>query len=141
MVGVTRIFKLVVLGRDYDPDLGTEYDQLAILNDDFTLNMEKLAQQVCLNALSTCTYKNDLFHLQGLPWYAASQLLYKVSRTLYIGGKRLVFGETNNWELTGENTLAALTHFFLWHSRTVYNIIRDSRVNSLVSFVVPMTMN
>lgn len=65
MVGVTRIFKLVVLGRDHDPNLGTEYDQLAILNDDFTLNMEKLAQQVCLNALSTCTYKNDLFHPPG----------------------------------------------------------------------------
>lgn len=47
---------------------GTEYDQLSILNDDFTLNLEKLEQQ-------------------GLPWYAASQLLYKVSRTIYIGGK------------------------------------------------------
>lgn len=50
---------------------GTEYNQLAILNDDFTLNNEKLAEQ-------------------GLPYYAASQLLYKVSRTMYIGGKRLV---------------------------------------------------
>ncbi|KAF8801508.1 oligopeptide transporter [Phlegmacium glaucopus] len=68
---------------------GKEYDQLAILNADFTLNPEKLAQQ-------------------GLPWYAASQLLYKVSRTMYIG--------------------AAVTHFFLWHSKTVYKIIRDYRV-------------
>ncbi|KAI0089664.1 OPT oligopeptide transporter [Irpex rosettiformis] len=67
---------------------GTEYDQLAILNDDFTLNNEKLAQQ-------------------GLPFYAASQLLFKVSRTMYIG--------------------AALTHFLLWHGKTVYNIIKDSR--------------
>ncbi|KAI0797406.1 OPT oligopeptide transporter [Irpex lacteus] len=67
---------------------GTQYDQLAILNDDFTLNYDKLAEQ-------------------GLPYYAASQLLYKVSRTMYIG--------------------AALTHFLLWHGKTVFNIIKDSR--------------
>ncbi|KAJ7210963.1 OPT oligopeptide transporter [Mycena rebaudengoi] len=67
---------------------GTVYDQLAILNDDFTLNEEKLA-------------------IQGLPWYAASQLLYKVSRTIYIG--------------------AAITHFGLWHGKTVYKLIRAGR--------------
>ncbi|KDR65867.1 hypothetical protein GALMADRAFT_81439 [Galerina marginata CBS 339.88] len=67
---------------------GTEYDQLAILNPDFTLNEAKLAEQ-------------------GLPWYAASQLLFKVSRTMYIG--------------------AAITHFFLWHYPTVFRIIRDYR--------------
>ncbi|KAJ6465562.1 OPT oligopeptide transporter [Mycena vitilis] len=67
---------------------GTEYNQLAILNDDFTLNNDKLA-------------------VQGLPWYAASQLLYKVSRTLYIG--------------------AALTHFLLWHSKEVYQVVRAGR--------------
>lgn len=65
---------------------GTEYNQLAVLNPDFTLNPEKLAQQ-------------------GLPWYAASQLLFKVSRTMYIG--------------------TAITHFFLWHSQTVYKTIID----------------
>ncbi|KAF4609517.1 hypothetical protein D9613_012220 [Agrocybe pediades] len=65
---------------------GTQYNQLSILNDDFTLNEEKLAQQ-------------------GLPWYAASQLLFKISRTMYIG--------------------AAITHFLLWHYPTVYQIIRD----------------
>jgi OPT family small oligopeptide transporter len=64
---------------------GEEYDQLAILNDDFTLNSTKLAEQ-------------------GLPYYAASQLLYKVSRTVYIG--------------------AAITHFFLWHSKSVYRILK-----------------
>ncbi|KAG6907869.1 hypothetical protein DXG01_007083 [Tephrocybe rancida] len=69
---------------------GREYDQLSILNDDFTLNLEKLAEQ-------------------GLPWYAASQLLYKVSRTIYIG--------------------AAVMHFLLWHSKTIYNIFLDSRKN------------
>ncbi|KAK0448905.1 OPT oligopeptide transporter [Desarmillaria tabescens] len=45
----------------------------------------------------------------GLPWYAASQLLYKVSRTMYIG--------------------AAVTHFFLWHFKTLYKIIQDSSTN------------
>ncbi|RDX43336.1 OPT oligopeptide transporter [Lentinus brumalis] len=45
---------------------GTEYDQLSILNDDFTLNTTKLAQQ-------------------GLPYYAASQTLTQLSRTAYIG--------------------------------------------------------
>ncbi|KAK7047088.1 hypothetical protein VNI00_006751 [Paramarasmius palmivorus] len=67
---------------------GTKYDQLRILNDDFTLNEEKLAQE-------------------GLPWYAASQLLYKISRTMYIG--------------------ASVTHFIVWHGPRVWNIIRDSR--------------
>ncbi|KAJ7899268.1 OPT oligopeptide transporter [Mycena olivaceomarginata] len=62
---------------------GTEYDQLSILNDDFTLNYDKLA-------------------VQGLPW-----LLYKVSRTIYIG--------------------AALTHFLLWHGKRVYKLIRAGR--------------
>ncbi|KAJ7300549.1 hypothetical protein DFH08DRAFT_999691 [Mycena albidolilacea] len=83
---------------------GTEYDQLSILNgapdhlsnckiitlaaDDFTLNYDRLA-------------------VQGLPWYAASQLLYKVSRTIYIG--------------------AGLTHFLLWHGKRVYKLIRADR--------------
>jgi OPT family small oligopeptide transporter len=67
---------------------GTEYDQLAILNPDFTLNEEKLA-------------------VQGLPWYAASQLLFKISRTMYIG--------------------AALTHFLIWHGKKVWSLIRGGR--------------
>ncbi|EIN08007.1 OPT oligopeptide transporter [Punctularia strigosozonata HHB-11173 SS5] len=67
---------------------GTEYDQLLILNDDYTLNYTKLAEQ-------------------GLPWYAASQLLYKISRTMYIG--------------------AAVTHFILWHSKSIYGIIKKAR--------------
>ncbi|KAM6503844.1 OPT oligopeptide transporter [Amanita muscaria] len=65
---------------------GTAYDQLSILNPDFTLNPDKLAQQ-------------------GLPYYAASYLLYKISRTMYIG--------------------AAVTHFLLWHANTIWSIIRD----------------
>ena len=71
---------------------GTEYNQLAILNADYTLNYDKLEQN-------------------GLPWYAASQLLYKISRTMYIG--------------------AALMHFILWHGETVFNIIKDSRTKEI----------
>jgi OPT family oligopeptide transporter len=67
---------------------GTKYDQLAILNDDFTLNQTKLT-------------------VQGLPMYAASQLLSKVSRIMYIG--------------------AAITHFGLWHGKEVYRLIKNSR--------------
>ncbi|KAI0315884.1 OPT oligopeptide transporter [Amylostereum chailletii] len=67
---------------------GTQYNQLAILNPDFTLNKDALA-------------------VQGLPWYAASQMLYKVSRTMYIG--------------------AAITHFALWHGRDVWDIVRNVR--------------
>lgn len=50
---------------------GTRYSQLAILNDDFTLNSTKLEQE-------------------GLPYYAASQMLYQVSRTAYIGSEYLL---------------------------------------------------
>ena len=49
---------------------GSRYNQLAILNDDFTLNTTKLEQQ-------------------GLPYYAASQTLFQVSRTAYIGSRSL----------------------------------------------------
>ncbi|KZP29075.1 OPT oligopeptide transporter [Athelia psychrophila] len=67
---------------------GTEYDQLSILNPDFTLNEDKLA-------------------VQGLPYYAASYLLYKVSRTMYIG--------------------AAITHFFLWHFKDIWAVVKTAR--------------
>ncbi|SCV71209.1 BQ2448_2797 [Microbotryum intermedium] len=45
---------------------GTEYDQLAILNPDFSLNPDKLAQQ-------------------GIPWYATSNAIYYVGSNLAIG--------------------------------------------------------
>jgi hypothetical protein len=63
---------------------GTEYDQLRILNSDYTLNYDKLAEEVTFldSYFSSC-----LRLFQGLPWYAASQLLYKISRTMYIGGE------------------------------------------------------
>ncbi|KAL0057823.1 hypothetical protein AAF712_015523 [Marasmius tenuissimus] len=65
---------------------GTEYDQLAILNDKLELDYEKL-------------------EAVGLPWYAASQLLYKISRTMYIG--------------------AAITHFLLWYGPTMWSIMKN----------------
>jgi len=67
---------------------GTEYQQLYILNDDFTLNETKLEQQ-------------------GLPYYAASQTLYQLSRTAYIG--------------------TAVTHFFIWHFKDVWDVVRNVR--------------
>ncbi|VDC02955.1 unnamed protein product [Peniophora sp. CBMAI 1063] len=65
---------------------GTEYSQLEILNDDFTLNETKLEQQ-------------------GLPYYVASQTLYQLSRTAYIG--------------------AAVTHFAIWHLKDVIKVVKD----------------
>ncbi|KAH9913437.1 OPT oligopeptide transporter [Fomitopsis serialis] len=69
---------------------GTEYDQLSILNADFTLN-------------------NTLLEEQGLPYYAASQTLYQLSRTAYIG--------------------TAVTHFFIWHFKDVWEVVRNVRTH------------
>lgn len=134
MVGLSCIFKFQIV--EITPTLGTEYNQLAILNDDFTLNMEKLEQQVFFDPVYVFGIRMIHFTSQGLPWYAASQLLFKVSRTLYIGGKCFGTRQTKHRKLTGEITPAAVTHFFLWHSRTVYNIIWDSRVSFLAISVV-----
>ncbi|KAG7090421.1 hypothetical protein E1B28_009540 [Marasmius oreades] len=65
---------------------GTEYDQLAILTDKFELDYEKLEKV-------------------GLPWYASSQLLFKISRTMYIG--------------------AAITHFLIWFGPRMWEILRN----------------
>ncbi|KAL0571466.1 hypothetical protein V5O48_010502 [Marasmius crinis-equi] len=65
---------------------GTEYDQLAILNDNLELDYEKLEKV-------------------GLPWYASSQLLFKISRTMYIG--------------------AAITHFLIWHGPKMWSILKS----------------
>ncbi|KAJ7210971.1 OPT oligopeptide transporter [Mycena rebaudengoi] len=67
---------------------GTVYDQLAILNDDFTLNEEKLA-------------------VQGLPWVCS------VNSRLCLPAALIVS--------------AAITHFGLWHGKTVYKLIRAGR--------------
>ncbi|KAL1712381.1 OPT oligopeptide transporter protein-domain-containing protein [Schizophyllum commune] len=73
---------------------GTEYNQLLILNDDFTLNSTKLAEQ-------------------GLPYYAGSQVLFKVSRTMYIG--------------------AAIMHFVVWHSKDVWKLLKHTKASLLNS--------
>ncbi|KAI0028897.1 OPT oligopeptide transporter [Vararia minispora EC-137] len=67
---------------------GTQYKQLLILNDDFSLNQTKLEEQ-------------------GLPWYAASQTLYQLSRTAYIG--------------------TAVTHFAIWHAKDCWDAFQTSR--------------
>lgn len=67
---------------------GTEYQQLYILNDDFTLNETKLEQQVSDHVERFAVdYGLTAFLFQGLPYYAASQTLYQLSRTAYIGSK------------------------------------------------------
>lgn len=71
---------------------GEEYNQTLILNEDYTLNTDRLAEQ-------------------GLPWYAASQLISRVSRTMYIG--------------------AAVMHFSLWHAKDVYELIKRSRTGDI----------
>ncbi|KAL1669826.1 OPT oligopeptide transporter protein-domain-containing protein [Schizophyllum commune] len=71
---------------------GTEYNQLLILNDDFTLNTTKLAEQ-------------------GLPYYAGSQVLYKVSRTMYIG--------------------AAIMHFVVWHAKDVWRLVWTTKASEI----------
>ena len=70
---------------------GTEYNQLLILNDDFTLNTTKLAEH-------------------GLPYYAGSQVLYKVSRTMYNG--------------------AAIMHFVVWHAKDVWRLVWTTKVGA-----------
>lgn len=81
---------------------GTQYQQLNILNDDFTLNYEKLERE-------------------GLPWYAASQLIYKISRTMYVGGREFPFFSVSSVaELT---SFCSLDHAFLplaWQDHVAY---------------------
>lgn len=54
--------------------LGTEYDQLSILNDDFTLNLDKLAVQVCSlldsGPLQELMYMNR--DCRGMPLHSCS---------------------------------------------------------------------
>ncbi|GAA6013376.1 hypothetical protein JCM10207_000874 [Rhodosporidiobolus poonsookiae] len=54
------------LSQDLFYENGTQYDQLTILNDDFSLNETKLAEQ-------------------GLPWYAASNAIYYLGCNFAIG--------------------------------------------------------
>lgn len=86
---------------------GTEYEQLAILNPDFTLN-------------------NTALEVQGLPWYAASQTLYQLSRTMYIGSAYPLHLDSP-CNSSDAALAAAVTHFFIWHFKDVYNVVRSVR--------------
>ncbi|KAJ7764345.1 OPT oligopeptide transporter protein-domain-containing protein [Mycena metata] len=67
---------------------GTAYDQLAILDENFRL--DKAALEV-----------------QGLPWFASSQVLTKIGTNLSIG--------------------ATITHVVLWYGRDIIEVIRRYR--------------
>ncbi|KAJ7597691.1 OPT oligopeptide transporter [Mycena floridula] len=71
---------------------GTEYNQTLILNDDFTLNEEKLA-------------------VQGLPWFAGTQVVAKIGASLSFG--------------------ATITHMIIWNGKQVYDSIKEGRANGI----------
>ncbi|KAF7307899.1 hypothetical protein MKEN_01150600 [Mycena kentingensis (nom. inval.)] len=67
---------------------GTQYDQLSILDENFRLDPAKL-------------------EIQGLPWFASSQVLTKIGTNLAIG--------------------ATLTHVFLWYGKPIKEVIQRYR--------------
>ncbi|KAJ6631858.1 peptide transporter MTD1 [Mycena sp. CBHHK59/15] len=67
---------------------GTAYDQLSILDENFQLDKEALA-------------------VQGLPWFAGSQVLTKIGTNLSIG--------------------ATLTHVILWYGKDIIKVIKKYR--------------
>ncbi|KAJ7107983.1 peptide transporter MTD1 [Mycena crocata] len=67
---------------------GTAYDQLSILDDNFRLDEAAL-------------------EVQGLPWFATSNVLYKIGVNLSIG--------------------ATITHVFLWYRKDIIHVIRRYR--------------
>lgn len=67
---------------------GTDYDQLLILDDDLRLDESKLAAV-------------------GLPWFAPTQVLYKLGANLAIG--------------------ATICHVFLWYGKEIIDVIQKER--------------
>ncbi|KAJ7669860.1 peptide transporter MTD1 [Mycena polygramma] len=67
---------------------GTQYDQLAILDDNFRLDKAAL-------------------EIQGLPWFASSQVLTKIGTNLSIG--------------------ATITHVVLWYGKDIIQVIKQYR--------------
>ncbi|KAK7680237.1 hypothetical protein QCA50_016746 [Cerrena zonata] len=67
---------------------GSDYDQLLILDDDLRLDETKLAQI-------------------GLPWFAPTQVLYKLGANLAIG--------------------ATIAHVFLWYGKEIIEVIKKER--------------
>ncbi|KAJ7046059.1 peptide transporter MTD1 [Mycena alexandri] len=71
---------------------GTAYDQLAILDENFRLDKAAL-------------------NVQGLPWFASSQVLTKIGTNLSIG--------------------ATITHVLLWYGRDIIEVIRRYRAGDV----------
>lgn len=67
---------------------GTLYDQLSVLDDNFRLDESKLA-------------------VQGLPWFASSQVLTKIGSNLAIG--------------------ATITHVIIWYGKDIIQMIKNER--------------
>ncbi|KAL0579510.1 hypothetical protein V5O48_002503 [Marasmius crinis-equi] len=72
---------------------GSQYDQLAILDENFRLDESKLA-------------------VQGLPWFAGAQVLYRIGQNLAIG--------------------ATFTHVAIWYGKEIRDAIRMYRSGDYV---------
>ncbi|KAL1711071.1 OPT oligopeptide transporter protein-domain-containing protein [Schizophyllum commune] len=68
-------------------ETGDTYNQSLILNDDYTLNATKLEQE-------------------GLPWFAASYVIYKIATSLSLG--------------------ATVTHMAIWHGKQIWTAIKEA---------------
>lgn len=73
---------------------GSTYNQLAILNEQFRLDTAKL-------------------EVVGLPWFAASNLIWKIGGNLAIG--------------------ATISHVLIWYGRDIVEVIRKYRVSEKMS--------
>ncbi|KIY43831.1 OPT superfamily oligopeptide transporter [Fistulina hepatica ATCC 64428] len=74
---------------------GTEYDQLLILNDDYTLNTTKLAEQ-------------------GLPWFTATQTVTKIGTSLSFGATIthiLIWNWRQIWESIKHSKVSHSAHY------------------------------
>lgn len=89
---------------------GTEYNQTLILNDDYTLNEEKLA-------------------VQGLPWFAATQTVTKIGSSLSFGATSafLCFLDTHS----AYTDRYAVTHIALWNGKQLWDAIKRGRANGI----------
>lgn len=73
---------------------GTTYNQLAILNENFRLDPAKL-------------------EAVGLPWFTATNLLYKIGGNLAIG--------------------ATISHVLIWYGKEIVEVVRKYRVSESIT--------
>ncbi|KAF5366856.1 hypothetical protein D9758_006513 [Tetrapyrgos nigripes] len=90
---------------------GTVFDQNLILNDDFTLNEEKL-------------------EAVGLPYFAGTQIIAKIGLSLSFGatGERIRAGFQTFFI---DSSPSAVTHMALWNGKQVWDTIKLSRKGKL----------